>query len=64
MTDVNRAVHRRDFGHMDVQIVIDDPKAYTKPWTAELYPALIPDAELLEFVCNENERDLPRLVGK
>ena len=56
-------MRRRDFGHMDVQITIDDPKAYTKPWTAELHPELIPDAELLEFVCNENERDTRHLVG-
>jgi hypothetical protein len=57
-------IHRRDFGHMDIQITIDDPKAYTKPWTVQLHPELIPDTELLEFVCNENERDLAHLVGK
>jgi hypothetical protein len=57
-------IRRRDFGHMDIQITIDDPKAYTKPWTAELHPELIPDTELIEFVCNENERDLRHLVGK
>ncbi len=61
---VTERIHRRDFGHMDIQITIDDPKAYTKPWTAELHPELIPDTELLEFVCNENEKDLPHLVGK
>jgi len=57
-------MRRRDFGHMDIEITIDDPKAYTKPWTAKLHPQLIPDTELLEFVCNENERDLRHLVGK
>jgi len=57
-------IHRRDFGHMDIQITIDDPKAYTKPWTAELHPELVPDTELIEFVCNENEKDLSHLVGK
>jgi hypothetical protein len=57
-------MRRRDFGHMDVQITIDDPKAYTKPWTAELHPELIPDTELIEFVCAENERDIRHLVGK
>jgi hypothetical protein len=57
-------MRRRDFGHMDVQITIDDPKAYTKPWTAEIHPELIPDTELMEFVCNENERDVRHLVGK
>jgi hypothetical protein len=61
---VTERMRRRDFGHMDIQITIDDPKAYTKPWTAELHPDLIPDTELLEFVCNENERDLRHLVGK
>jgi hypothetical protein len=57
-------IRRRDFGHLDIQITIDDPKAYTKPWTAELHPELVPDTELLEFVCDENERDLHHLVGK
>ena len=61
---VTERMRRRDFGHMDIQITIDDPKAYTKPWTAELHPQLIPDMDLLEFVCNENERDLRHLVGK
>jgi hypothetical protein len=56
-------IRRRDFGHMDIQITVDDPKAYMKPWTAELHPELIPDTELLEFVCNENEKDLPHLIG-
>ncbi len=57
-------MRRRDFGHMDVEITIDDPKAYTKPWTAELHPELIPDTDLIEFVCSENERDIRHLVGK
>lgn len=57
-------MRRRDFGHMDVHLTVDDPKAYTKPWTTELHPQLIPDTELIEFVCNENERDQQHLVGK
>ena len=57
-------IHRRDFGHMDIEITIDDPKAYTRPWTAELHPELVPDTDLIEFVCNENELDLIHLVGK
>jgi len=61
---VTERMRRRDFGHMDIQITIDDPKAYTKPWTAQLHPELIPDTELIEFVCNENERDVRHLVGK
>jgi len=49
---------RTDFGHMDIQITIDDPKAYTKPWTVTLPLALQPDTELLEYICNENNKYL------
>jgi hypothetical protein len=55
---------RRDFGHMDLQITIDDPKAYTKPWTVNLPLTLTPDDELIEYVCAENNKDLEHLVGK
>src|SRR5579863_3225817 len=55
--------HRRDVGHMDLQVTFDDPKAYTRPWTLSLEYELIPDGELIEYVC-ENERDTPHLVGK
>ena len=47
---------RRDFGHMELRITIDDPKVYEKPWTVTLPLALIPDTELIETVC-ENEKD-------
>ena len=52
--------HRRDFGHMDDQITIDDPKAYTRPWTITETFELQPDTELIEFVC-ENEKDVEHL---
>jgi hypothetical protein len=54
---------RRDFGHIDAQITIDDPKAYTKPWTVNLQFTLT-DTELIEYVCDENEKDVRHLVGK
>jgi len=57
-------MRRRDFGHMDIQLTINDSKAYTRPWTAEMHPQLIPDTELIEFVCEENERDLRHLTAK
>ena len=56
--------HRRDFGHIDLQLTIDDPKAYTKPWTVNLQFTCGPDTELIEYVCDENEKDLKHLVGK
>jgi hypothetical protein len=54
---------RRDFGHLEIQITIDDPKAYTRPWTVNARFDLVPDSELIENIC-ENERDTPHLVGK
>ena len=48
---------RRDFGHMELAVTIDDPKAYAKPWTARLPMTLLPDTDLIETFC-ENERDV------
>jgi hypothetical protein len=48
---------RRDFGHMDVEITIDDPTHYTKPFTVKVTHLLQPDTDILEYFCNENERD-------
>ncbi|HEY3826063.1 MAG TPA: hypothetical protein VGL82_15970 [Bryobacteraceae bacterium] len=48
---------RPDFGHLEIEVTIDDPKAYTKPWTVTVYQRILPDTELIEFVCGENERD-------
>ena len=56
--------HRRDYGHIDLQFTIEDPKAYTKPWTVNLEFTATPDSELIEYVCDENEKDLKHLVGK
>lgn len=55
--------HRRDVGHLEVQVTFNDPKAYTRPWTIPAEFDLIPDGQLIEYVC-ENERDAPHLVGK
>lgn len=54
---------RRDFGHLDVQLTIDDPKAYTKPWTVKIPWEYLPDTELLDWVC-ANNKDLEHIVGK
>jgi hypothetical protein len=60
---VTERFRRRDFGHMDLQLIIDDPKAYTKPWGPTLHLTLHPDEELIESIC-ENEKDVPHMVGK
>ncbi len=54
---------RVDFGHMDLQITIDDPKTYESKWVQNLRYTLLPDTDLLEFVCEAN-RDPEHMVGR
>jgi hypothetical protein len=61
---ITERFRRNDFGHLDIPITIDDPKAYTRPWTATVKRQLLADTDLLEFVCNENEKDAKHYVGK
>jgi hypothetical protein len=60
---LTEAYHRRDAGHMDLKVTYDDPKSYTKAWTIPIQFDLVPDGDLIEYIC-ENERDKPHLVGK
>jgi hypothetical protein len=60
---VTERFHRTDFGHMDLQITFDDAQTYNKPWTIEVKANYVPDTELLEFICAENEKDGHHLVG-
>ncbi len=55
---------RKDFGHMTVEITIDDPKAYTRPWTVVEPAVYQPDTELIEYICEENNKDPQHIVGK
>jgi len=48
---------RRDFGHLDVEITIDDPKMYIKPFTIKVTHLLQADTDILEYFCTENEKD-------
>ena len=55
--------HRHDAGHMDLQVTIEDPKAYNRTWTLPVDLDLMPDGELIEFIC-ENRDTKQHLVGK
>src|SRR3984893_7508002 len=55
-------LRRRDFGHMDFEMTIDDPKVFTRPFTIKTERLLAPDTDLLEDVC-ENEKDGTHLSG-
>jgi hypothetical protein len=58
---VTERFRRKDFGHLELKVTIDDPKAYTKPWTVTENPTLAVDTEMLEFICLENEKDIRHL---
>jgi hypothetical protein len=59
---VTERYRRKDFGHMQVQMTFDDPKAYKRPWTIAFDAELLADTELLESVCNENEKSIQHFV--
>jgi len=59
---VRERYRRRDFGHIDVQMTIDDSKTFTRPWTMTTELLFDADTELLEFVCNENEKSRQHFV--
>jgi hypothetical protein len=61
---VTERFRRPAFGSLEIEITIDDSKAYTKPWSIHVNQSLAVDQEMLEFVCLENEKDVPHLVGK
>jgi hypothetical protein len=49
-------IRRPTLGHLQIDLTIEDPKAYTKPWTVRVDQRLLPDQELIEFICNENQQ--------
>jgi hypothetical protein len=57
-------LRRPDFGHLELERTLDDPKALLQPWVIPIKFELDADTEMLEYVCAENERDRSHLVGK
>jgi hypothetical protein len=55
---------RPTIGVINIDVTIDDPMAYTKPWSVKLSWKLVPDTDLIESICEENSKDLPHMVGK
>jgi hypothetical protein len=54
---------RPDFGHIDYEVDITDPGAYTKPFTLYgLFPLML-GGEIMEYICTENNRDVSHLTG-
>ena len=59
---ITERYRRRDFGHMDLEITIDDPKVFTRPFSLRMDKTLTPDTDLLESIC-ENDRSVPHMLG-
>jgi hypothetical protein len=67
LTDAAKVIerfHRINYGNMEIEVTIDDPKAYTKPFTVKLNQFIVLNTELLDDVCAENEKDASHMVGK
>ena len=63
-THITERLRRRSFGHIDVEVTIDDPTAYARPWTVALVGwDFLPNVDLIEAIC-ENEKDFSHMVGK
>jgi hypothetical protein len=67
MTDAAKMTERFrriSFGTLEIEVTIDDPRAYTAPFTVKIKQNLEPDTELLDSSCLENEKDWPHMIGK
>jgi hypothetical protein len=61
---ITERYRRLNFGRMEIDITVDDPKAYTRPWTITLKHNIVLDTDLIDYICTENEQDIGHLVGK
>ena len=67
MTDAARMIEkfrRVNYGKLEIELTVDDPKAYTAPWTVKLNHFIVLDTELLDYICLENEKSVSHLVGR
>ena len=58
---VHEQIRRPDFGHLEIQVTVDDPKAYTKPWTVTLNQVIVIDTDLIDEICLEDEQSLKHM---
>ena len=58
---VRERLRRPDYGHLEVEVTVDDPKAYTKPWTVTLHQRIALNTELVDEICLENEQSYQRM---
>jgi len=61
---ITERFRRLSYGELKIDVTIDDPKAYTEPFSVRVNQRIVPGGELIEFVCNENNRSLAHMVGR
>jgi hypothetical protein len=59
---VTERYHRRDFGHLETELTFDDPTLYTRPFTVKIGYDLIPNNDIFEMFCTQNEKDRTHMV--
>jgi hypothetical protein len=57
---IRERIQRPDYGHLTIEATVDDPKAYSKPWTITLHQRIVVDTELVDEICLENEKSSQR----
>jgi hypothetical protein len=60
---ITERFRRPDFGHLQIEVRIDDPKVYTKPWSVTVNQIYAADTDLLEYICLENEQDISHMTA-
>jgi len=55
---------RVNYGTLEIEVTMDDPKAYTKPWTVKVNEFIALNTELMDYICLENEKDAAHMLGK
>jgi hypothetical protein len=61
---ITERFRRVNYGKLEIRLTVDDSKAYTAPWTVTLNQFIVLDTELLDYVCQENEKDVAHYSGK
>jgi hypothetical protein len=59
---VTERFHRRDFGHLDTELTFDDPQIYKRQFTVRIAYDLVPDNDIFEMFCTQNEKDRAHMV--
>ena len=57
-------IRRPNYGNLEIELTVDDPKVYTRPWTVSLTQSLALDLELIDEFCLENEKSYERMISE